>query len=417
MSGGRGAGFRRLARRAYGGFTSQQEAFYLRNIGSITDRSIVDPMSGQGHALAALAWQGAHVWLSDINSAPLALAMLRNPSFVTRYEQMTDHTRRLLQTVPPRRRRGAQYCEEWLPPDTVDWLTRYAYTHGVAPSSWPLAADAPIWKLNLPLQFSLLLPVLAARDLACYRATDNLTWLKPGSYDRHRNPKEAVLQALHQWGLYAKQVIATCPSREVDGSLIVRQSDPCASALPSPLADAIITSPPYANRLDYARMWGPEVAVITAMLGGCPDSLRRLQLGTTVVRHLSSLRSATRSLPAATLETLERIRLDPSPYSDSYYYPFFCNYAIMLQRALRHSHRRLRRRGVMCIFVRDTVRKDVLFETGKLVRALLEASGLQQVDCERQVVKAHIGNVRRGGASGVYGLAQQEWLLAYRKGA
>ncbi len=64
--------------------------------------------------------------------------------------------------------------------------------------------------------------------------------------------------------------------------------------------------------------------------------------------------------------TLQKIKTDKSAYSDNYYYPFFRSYAEDLTTCLKSTAGRLRDNGVMVIFVRDTVRKDILFPTDRL---------------------------------------------------
>jgi hypothetical protein len=64
--------------RAYGGYTAEQERFYLDHI-PVDAATILDPMAGQGFPLANLAYHGQNVWLGDINPALCLLSSLRSP--------------------------------------------------------------------------------------------------------------------------------------------------------------------------------------------------------------------------------------------------------------------------------------------------------------------------------------------------
>ena len=67
------------------------------------------------------------------------------------------------------------------------------------------------------------------------------------------------------------------------------------------------------------------------------------------------------------------------------------------------------------VFVRDTVRKDILFPTGQIVCDVLQDNcGLELVSDTKTIIKGHIGQLRQKAKSGLYGLAQQEWWLAFR---
>src|SRR6185295_2367026 len=80
--------------RAYGGFTKEQESFYLRHIGVPNGKRFLDPMSGQGYNLSTLAWRGGEVWLGDLNPAPLHLAMLRDPELAVRHRELVASFRK-----------------------------------------------------------------------------------------------------------------------------------------------------------------------------------------------------------------------------------------------------------------------------------------------------------------------------------
>ena len=145
------------------------------------------------------------------------------------------------------------------------------------------------------------------------------------------------------------------------------------------------------------------------------DRLRLSQIGTTVVEGLEHLEKDERHLPKVIRDALRDIRVDPTKYSEVYYYPFFRNYAVMLKRSVVNLAAHLRIGGTMLLFVRDTVRKNVLFPTGDLITRVLTSRecGLEQCYEERRIINNHIGFLRKSSTSGLYGLAQQEWWLGF----
>src|SRR5688500_11401364 len=75
--------------RTYGGFTQEQEEFYRLHVGNLENKTVLDPMGGQGFTLSRLAYEGADVWIGDINPGPLHLAMLRDPRLVAQSSKLS----------------------------------------------------------------------------------------------------------------------------------------------------------------------------------------------------------------------------------------------------------------------------------------------------------------------------------------
>src|SRR6185369_16120930 len=121
--------------RAYGGFTREQESFYLRHLGSVHGRRILDPMAGQGYTLSTLSWTNAEVWLGDINPAPLHLAMLRDPRMVLDSERLISWFKSWFAEFKPRRRasRQTEYCDDWISPAIQEGLSRFVGKLGLSP--------------------------------------------------------------------------------------------------------------------------------------------------------------------------------------------------------------------------------------------------------------------------------------------
>lgn len=408
--------------RAYGGFTPAQESYYLDILKDVRGLSILDPMSGQGFSLSQLTRQGANVWLGDLNPAPLLLAALRDPKLIQDRVRLVRWMLELLARLGRKKHQSkrAVFFERWLAPSIRTDLSEYGQAIGLGLFSSPFSFDDDFWDSPTEHRFAAGIPVLAARSLACFRASDNLTWLKAGGLLRERSIYGPVRAALHEWSRFADSVAGQESEINVCGSIQTHRMDAEKGFFGrSPMADAIVTSPPYANRLDYTRMWAPETEVLAAMCGTDPGNIKEDQIGSTVVTGRDHVNGEEARLPKAVRDALEEIRRDPTEFSESYYYPFFRNYAVSVARALRAASARLKAGGTMIVFVRDTVRKDVLFPTGELVSEVLtrKPAGLRRVDQERRIIKSHVGFLRKASNRGLYGLAQQEWWLVFRKGS
>lgn len=402
--------------RTYGGYTRGQEEFIASGVTKPSATTILDPMAGQGVTLAKFASAGAKVYLGDRNPAALLLANLRDPRLAEQHAALADWLNSVIDRLASKRRRATatKVVEGWIAPNIATALQDYAKYCGIGMFSNPFEIGSDFWHLDTKARFAAAIAVLAARDIASFRTTDNLTWLKPGGFARQVGIEVSLRSALEKWCDFAiRNANVKSP-----GMLSVELMDAAQGEFSkTPKVNCIITSPPYANRLDYTRLWAPEIHVLANLCTSSIDRIRHSQIGTPVVEGLHHLENEVRLLPKPTRDTLREIKNDPTIYSKNYYYPFFRNYAVTLSRALIHVAARLSPGGTFMVFVRDTVRKDILFSTGDLVRSILVSKqcGLKLETTERRVIKQHIGFVRKSSSRGLYGLAQQEWWLSFRR--
>lgn len=403
--------------RNYGGFSLEQIRFLHQYSEGDRPRRILDPMSGQAHYLAELVWRGHDIWLGDINPGPLLLANLRDPILVMQAENLKTFLLRQLDTLAKQSvHHKPAYSEEWIPEILRDELRKYATGFSIFDSCSTTPCRG-MWSARPEVRFAASLPVLAARQIACYTASDNLTWLKRGGLQTSFSIYPALFAALHQWIAYAadasKRFRGVSPGRLHIDIMNAESGNLGEGRLPN----LIVTSPPYANRLDYTRLWGPELEVFAAMAGLDTSSVKSDQIGTTVVTKRRPTTADISSLPNFIQHVLEAIRSDGAhKASESYYHPFFANYAFSLHNGFKHIGQRLQRNGHIVVFIRDTIRKDVLFPAGKLVEETLKSVGVDEIVEKKEVIiRHHVGLRRKDAQSGMYGLAQREWWLVMRK--
>lgn len=406
--------------RTYGGYTRGQEDFISAAIPNPRSAVILDPMAGQGVSLAKFANAGSRVYLGDRNPAALLLANLRDPHLAEERDSLAGWLIEAIDRLAAKRRRNhsPKFVDGWVAPLVASALQDYAKYCGIGMFSNPFEIGSEFWGLDTRARFAAGIAVLAARDIASFRTTDNVTWLKPGGYTRQPRIEVPLRSALARWVEYASSLSEKQKASQKSGTLRVELMDAALGQFGStPKVNCIVTSPPYANRLDYTKLWAPEIHVLANLCTSSIDRIRHSQIGTPIVAGLHHLEGGVPLLPKSTRDTLKEIKSDKSVYSENYYYPFFRNYAVTLTSALVHAAARLSPGGRFLVFVRDTVRKDILFSTGDLVRAILlsKRCGLRLEGIERRVIKQHIGFVRKSSSSGLYGLAQQEWWLAFKR--
>ena len=109
---------------------------------------------------------------------------------------------------------------------------------------------------------------LASRRISTFRLSDNVTWLRPGGLSPTVTLPHALLEATCDWQRWCEGISLSRPR----GQLRLQLSSADQFRIDT-RPDVIVTSPPYANRLDYTRMWAPESAVVLALVERSLDAL------------------------------------------------------------------------------------------------------------------------------------------------
>lgn len=410
--------------RIYAGYSAPQLRCILENIEeSGGGMPIFDPMAGQAFALSTLSWYGHEVRINDINPAPLLLAWLRSgPVLYSLRERVAEYRIWLSANKTKIDRLHITHAGEipfittWLSKSMLDQLREYG----------ELACEN-ITALNLmnigaweeTVLFRLAVLVLASRRITCYVQSDNRTWLKSGGLDNKPRLTEAILQELNS--LLDSQLSEICRNEiglfgRPTETLKFSCTDISKVELSAYRNQCIsITSPPYANRLDYSVMWGPELWVLSAALPFIDrESIQRGQIGTTRIRP-NIKDSVLNELPASTQQELRQIERSNEYASKSYYFPFFRQFAEDLYTGLLHSTRAAPKSKQWIVFIRDTARKDVMFSSHAICEAAMNISGFRRRTADDlQIIKNHVGVMRRAQSNNsIHGLAQREWWLVF----
>ena len=384
--------------RAYGSYTAAQRAVILETFQpTLVERTLFDPFCGIGSILPSLLCAGYDVVASDINPVATAFVELRRPAHLRSLAEIRSSLVDVLERLPHLGLSSRSYEEKWLPSVTAQWLSEYRDRVGDT-------AISPNAQTVL-----LLLPLLVARRLTAYTSSDNAAWIRPGGLSSSEEPTDLLREAFLQWSTYLCETYRT--SRV--GDLKVFTHDILVPTKRGPF-DGTFFSPPYANRLDYIRMFAPEAVVLENLTRVDVMGRSRQLIGTNVVRHSVPKNKASGTLPKSVRDALAQIQADKAKASATYYYPFFVNYANQLNDAMSNIVAALKPTAIGVVFLRDTPRKDVLFPAVDLVKHALR-KGKYQVQTTSTVVRAHIGMRRKKAHVSLQGLAQQEWAVFFKR--
>jgi DNA modification methylase len=188
----------------------------------------------------------------------------------------------------------------------------------------------------------------------------NPTWVRTSGHDQERvDLDDAAIDEL----VHDQQV-------EIVSRLLMYSpsTTPClvttASADRLPVAtssiDAILTSPPYLTRIDYAIAYSRELAVLGIAVGrhrsAHSRSLRAQLMGTTLIRRAPS---RDRNYSTSAAELIQRVADHPSKDSSGYYLKQIGQYLGDLTNSLDELARVAKAGAFMTLVVQDSYYKDI----------------------------------------------------------
>jgi len=209
--------------------------------------------------------------------------------------------------------------------------------------------------------------------------TSNPTWLKAPPSARHRiSPSwSALAKEFLESVLYLEQRLSFIPGNyRFDPSPFMTAT---ATSLPFDAGqfDAVLTSPPYATRLDYVTSTLPELAVLGADQQYLRD-LRRTTTGGPVLRDTSGYADDSLASNHA-IRALHYIASHTSKGSRSYYHPWMKQYLADLQKSLCEIGRTVHADGVICMVVQDSYYKTFHVDLQRIVCEILQSHGRELI--------------------------------------
>jgi DNA modification methylase len=170
--------------------------------------------------------------------------------------------------------------------------------------------------------------------------------------------------------------------------------DDASTYKPDFKANAIVTSPPYLNRLDYIMNFALENSYLLQLgfpTSGSIGTLRDQMMGTVTVGR--SPKPDTNWGPTC-LHILEAVRTHPSRAAESYYLKTMTQYFERLQNCIRMFFNVLANNGVCCMVVRSSYFKDLEIPLASIVKEMAVKVGFNNVSYVREdAVNSHLGRM------------------------
>ncbi len=347
-------------------------------------KTVLDPWNGAGTTTAAAARAGMRTIGLDINPAAVVIAKARllmsdvAASLLPLADDVVGHAR-ARRDVPDE----PDLLLRWLDPSTatsIRRLERSISTLLVSSEGCRMTTPGVIDDVSSLAALFYLALFQTTRDLLAPFVASNPTWirLRVDPVDCLHVSFNALAKRLRANVLTLQEATKAneypAPSKQPQVSLGSSAQIPLRASSVS----AVLTSPPYCTRIDYAIATLPELAV----LGYDWPQVQKLRgrlIGTPTILADNSKTAITGS---DTLERLiRRVKRHPSYAAQSYYLPFYRQYFKSMSASLSEINRVARDGSPIIFVVQDSWFKDVHVATPTIISELAESIGWRTI-CE-----------------------------------
>lgn len=339
--------------------------------------NVLDPWNGSGTTTSVVAAHGIDAHGFDLNPAAVVIAKARMLQSDTAPSLLPLARELLAATESDAFVSDDDLLLRWMTPRTVTAVRRLAATINralidIEPPLEPARLSSEM--SSLAALFYLALFQVVRKALSDF-AGSNPTWIRQNVAEQEkvdidlRTLRPSLLRVMPELALTVKN---RGVPQSGQGRIGIAVADSAELPLEEDSVQAVITSPPYCTRIDYAVATLPELAA----LGVNGDELRTLRdrLIGTPTRDGSSPTSDTRwGTHATTL--LHQVAAHGSAGSASYYLPFFSQYFAGMWRSLSEIGRIVAPGRPIVLVVQDSYYKEIHVDVPRVIADMAASLG------------------------------------------
>jgi len=401
----------------YAGFTERfVEAVvnaYLRE-----STSVLDPWSGSGTTTATCLRLGVKSLGLDINPVATVLARARLNAKTLRKQLLTLGARVVKRgTAGPSWEGSGELLEQWMTPEAARRVLAFRRAiHEVLEEPFGRSGRVEslgVDRLSATACFFYCALFGSVRNLLSRFGTTNPMWLKPPRSKRYRvrSAGSAIGKGMEQQMAYLAARLTLGADHACGDGSFFRTANAARTGLRDNSFDAVLTSPPYATRLDYVKGTLPELAVLGAD-SGYVQGLRGESTGSPTVGGRRGGAADVRSQHGRAI--LSAIGCHESKGSASYYLPWMTKYLGGLQSGLEEIDRAVAPSGRVCVVVQDSYYKEVHIDLQTVVTETFLTMGWPEPERHDYAVASRRHGPRYSSAGrSVPRLSRKESLLVF----
>jgi DNA modification methylase len=172
-----------------------------------------------------------------------------------------------------------------------------------------------------------------------------------------------------------KRIIVEGKERKNQTKIELKISTSTELSLEDKSVDAVITSPPYCTRIDYAVATSIELALIGIAKDETFEQLRSNMIGTTKIVSKNDMIDLDWGETAVSF--LYEVKNHSSKASQSYYLKQYIQYLDSISKSVEEFYRVLKQNGSAIIVVQDSYYKDVHLDLAAVFIDICRSKGLK----------------------------------------
>ena len=223
-------------------------------------------------------------------------------------------------------------------------------------------------------------------------ASSNPTWIKIAKKEQPRLHLEqaTVFQSFQKSVENLKRSLFLSSCEIDDFEITISTGCSTSLSLPDKSINAVITSPPYCTRIDYAVATRPELAFLGVDKIQF-DSLRRKIMGTTTVPKVCPL--IMKEWGKTCVQTLAKVENHHTVASDTYYIKNFAQYFDNLYRSMKEIYRVLVPGGQCAFVVQDSFYKNIHINLPRIVQEMAMSLEWLVIGCSNYEINNNFASI------------------------
>lgn len=367
----------------YAGYSSAFAEEILSSLSLDSSSVVFDPWNGSGTTTQVAHRLGHRAFGIDLNPAMVIaakaamLSPLELPSLLPIAQSLVERSDFHDQT-------SDDPLLQWFAPNSACSVRRIE-----SAINRTLVCNENYIKLNTNKALNNVSPLAAFLYVALFRSVrrlvadfipSNPTWIKkPKNLLQRKRPSEQKIRLAFlteveglvnsEWALHA-----VAPIRGNEAVLQIGNAENLT--FPDQFFDAVVSSPPYCTRIDYAVSTSIELAILQLNPNEF-DSLRRSLTGTSTVGSATDDVDPRWGLTC--INFLERLHSHPSKASQSYYYKNHLQYFKSLSRSINELSRVLKPAAYCVLVAQDSHYKEIHNDVPSMTTEMASISGLELI--------------------------------------
>lgn len=356
----------RLLHNEYAAFRDNVVKFFRESVLPRT-RILLDPMAGTVPLIPEIERAGVSAYFNDILPVHLYINPAKTYAIFLKIAKIQERDSTFLERELSRcliklRGRRLVISEKWIHDDVLDGLL----------FAW---RKTDTYEEDLSRFFKAVI-LMCVRSYSCFFTSEtNATWKKPGGMSSEKNLRDVVRSCLNRVFLYHHTVYPD-NAHILGGRCIFLSEDAARLALDTNI-DTIFTSPPYANRYDYKRMYAPELYFLSMAEANYRSINDTELLATNAVCNYTSFESdfAYLSQFKKIKGFLINIAAKARQKENQYYLRCFTRYYADLYRVVDNLLKLLSKPGRIYLVVQTNIHRGEMNEVQDYLSEYLSAKG------------------------------------------